>query len=186
MVKMCKGNVLSAVFMMLNRAHVTIMLDDRYKVFRLHTHTHTRTHRTRLAIRFQCDGNVSTTRYSHTSHTERVDWDDRHHALVQWKRLLASYLSVCPFSWNNSASTGQISMKFDISRFFRKSVHQIQVSLKFNNKAGALHEGLCKFVIFRWSLLRIRNVSDKDVDEVKTQFYSVTKMTEPDRPQMKL
>ena len=39
-------------------------------------------------------------------------------------------LSVRPSTWNNSAPTGRIFMKFDIWLFFRKSVDKIQVSLK--------------------------------------------------------
>jgi len=45
-------------------------------------------------------------------------------------------MSVRPPAWNNSAPTGQIFMKFDISTFFRKTVEKIQVSVKWdeNNK----------------------------------------------------
>jgi hypothetical protein len=51
---------------------------------------------------------------------------------------LSAYLSVCPSAWNNSAPTGQISMKFDIWVFFRKYVKNIQVSLKSDNNNGYL------------------------------------------------
>ena len=47
------------------------------------------------------------------------------------KLLLASpCMSVCPSSWNNSTSTGRIFMKVDIWVFLKKSVWEIQVSLK--------------------------------------------------------
>ena len=40
------------------------------------------------------------------------------------------YLSVRPPSWNNSAPTGRIFMKFGMWVFFEKSIEKIQVSLK--------------------------------------------------------
>jgi hypothetical protein len=40
-------------------------------------------------------------------------------------------LSVYPSTWNNSAPTGQIFMKFDFE-YFLKSIEKIQVSLKFD------------------------------------------------------
>jgi len=56
------------------------------------------------------------------------------------KRLLSStFLSVCPSAWNNSASTGRIFMKFEITFFFsRKSVEKIQASLKPGKNNGYL------------------------------------------------
>jgi hypothetical protein len=41
-------------------------------------------------------------------------------------------MSVCPSTWSNSAQTGRMFMKSDIS-VFRKSFQKIQVSLKFDN-----------------------------------------------------
>ena len=48
--------------------------------------------------------------------------------LIGEKRLLASCLS-----WNNSARTGRIFMKYDIWVFFRKYVKEVQVSLRYDN-----------------------------------------------------
>jgi hypothetical protein len=61
------------------------------------------------------------------------------------KRLLASsWLSIRLSKWNNSAVTGRIFMKFDISLFFsifRKAVEKIQVSLEYDTRiTGTLHE----------------------------------------------
>ena len=53
------------------------------------------------------------------------------------KRLLASScLSVRPSAWNNSAPTGRILMKLDIWNFLKKSVEQIQVSIKSDKNNG--------------------------------------------------
>ena len=46
------------------------------------------------------------------------------------RRLASSCLSVCLSSWNNSAATWRIFIRFDTWIFFRKSVQKIEVSLK--------------------------------------------------------
>ena len=43
---------------------------------------------------------------------------------------------VRPSAWNNSAPTGRIFMKFDISVFFEKYVEKIPVSLNFDKNNG--------------------------------------------------
>jgi hypothetical protein len=45
-------------------------------------------------------------------------------------------LPVCPPTWNNSAPTGRIFMKFNIRGIFEKPVEKIQVSLKFDKYNG--------------------------------------------------
>jgi hypothetical protein len=45
-------------------------------------------------------------------------------------------LPVCPSTWNNSAPSGRIFMKFDTGVFFGKSVEKIQVSLKSEKNNG--------------------------------------------------
>jgi hypothetical protein len=45
-------------------------------------------------------------------------------------------MSVCLFSWKNSAPSGRILLKFNILYFFRKYVESIQVSLKSNKNNG--------------------------------------------------
>jgi hypothetical protein len=51
------------------------------------------------------------------------------------KATISFVMSVCPSVWNNSAPTGQISMKFDIWVFF-EIVEKIQVSLKSDKNNG--------------------------------------------------
>jgi hypothetical protein len=82
---------------------------------------------------------------------------------------------------------------------FRKSVGETQVLLKSDKNNGYLHEDLCTFMIISRSvLLRIRNVSEKVVQKIKThilcsitfsEYRAVCEimwkiMIEPDRPQM--
>ena len=59
---------------------------------------------------------------------------------------------------------------------FRKSVEKIQFSLKSDNNNGTLHEDLCTFMIIsRWIIFRMRNVSCKTLEEIKTHILcSVT------------
>jgi len=45
-----------------------------------------------------------------------------------------SVLSVRPFAWNNSASSGWIFIKLDVRVFFENL--QIQISLKSDKKKG--------------------------------------------------
>ena len=49
-------------------------------------------------------------------------------------------LSVRPSTWNNSAPTGRIFMKFDIGEFFLKTIEKIQVSLKSDKNNGYFYE----------------------------------------------
>jgi len=55
--------------------------------------------------------------------------------------------SVRPSPRNNSAPTGRIFIKSDISVFFEKSVGKIQVSLQSDNNNGTLHEDRYTFSI---------------------------------------
>jgi hypothetical protein len=81
-------------------------------------------------------------------------------------------LSVHPFvslsTWNNSAPTGRIFMKFNFWVFFKT------LSRKFKF-TGTLHEDVCKFMTSRWILLRMKNVSDKSCTVTQnTILYSIT------------
>jgi hypothetical protein len=49
------------------------------------------------------------------------------------KATISVVMSVCLFTWNNSAPTRRIFIKCDLS-IFRKSVRKIQDSLKSNKK----------------------------------------------------
>jgi hypothetical protein len=53
-------------------------------------------------------------------------------------------------------------MKFKIRAFFRKTVKEIQVSLKSDKKTGTLHtDHYTFFIIAPSNLFRMKNVSDK-------------------------
>jgi hypothetical protein len=76
------------------------------------------------------------------------------------------YPTVCPSTWNNSAPTGRIFMKYDIWVFFN-SVEKIKVSLKFLKNNG----------YFTWRPMHIydhispsssysENVSNKIVEKI--------------------
>ena len=43
---------------------------------------------------------------------------------------------VCASAWNNSASTEQIFMKFDMREFFENLLEKIKISLKSENNNG--------------------------------------------------
>jgi len=65
-------------------------------------------------------------------------------------------LSVRPSEWKSSALAERIFMKFCISRFCRKSVKKIQVSLKSKKNNGCLREDQNAFMMtFRSFLLRM-------------------------------
>jgi hypothetical protein len=83
---------------------------------------------------------------------------------------------------------------------FRNSVDKIKFSLKSDRNNGTLHEDLCAFMIISRSvLLRMRNVSGKVAEKMKTHLLFIQllfsenravyeimweNMVEPDRPQM--
>jgi len=55
----------------------------------------------------------------------------------------------------------------------RKSVENIEVSLKYDNNAATVHEDLCTFMIMSYRiLLRMRNVSDKIYTENKNTHFT--------------
>jgi len=83
------------------------------------------------------------------------------------KRLLApSRLSVLPSvllpTWNNSAPTGRIFMKFDIGEFFVNVFRKSNFQWNLRTIKGTLHEDHYTFLtISRSAILRMRNVWDK-------------------------
>ena len=117
------------------------------------------------------------------------------------KRLLASLClslrpsvrpSVRTSAWKNSAPTGRIFMKLNIWVFFQKTVKKMQASLKSDKINGYFTwRPLDILIISRSVLLRMRNVWDKIVEEIKTfSFNRVVYETiwkiflEPNRTQM--
>jgi hypothetical protein len=62
-------------------------------------------------------------------------------------------------------------MEFDILVIFRKSVQNIQVTLKSDKINGNLHEDICTFVIAHPSVLvTMRNVTVEAAENTKTHF----------------
>jgi hypothetical protein len=71
----------------------------------------------------------------------------------------------------HSPPTGRTFMKFHISIYFRKSVEEIQVSLRPDKNNGYYFWILCTFMIISRSvLIRMRNVSDKFVEKSKSSI----------------
>jgi hypothetical protein len=75
---------------------------------------------------------------------------------------------------------------------FKKSVKEIQVSLKSDKNYGYLHKDLCTFMrVYCRIRLRMRNISDKSCMENQDTFHGYAayviiwkNMVQPDRPQM--
>jgi hypothetical protein len=93
-----------------------------------------------------------------------------------WKATTRFTTSVYRLSaWNNSATTGQIFIKCYIwGLLFGKSVEKIQVSLKPDKNSGYItwRPMYIYGSIFRWILIRMRDVSDKGCrGSQKTKFY---------------
>jgi hypothetical protein len=56
---------------------------------------------------------------------------------AKFSDITISFMSVCPlYAWKNSASSGEIFMKFNVSVFFLKSVEKIQCTLKSDKNNG--------------------------------------------------
>jgi hypothetical protein len=88
------------------------------------------------------------------------------------KRLLAlSCLSDRPSTWNNSAPTVQIVMKFDIRVFFENLLRKFKFHSIKTRIMGTLHEDLYTFVISCSVLLRMRNVSDESCRENQNTHF---------------
>jgi len=81
-------------------------------------------------------------------------------------------LHVCLSAWNNSAPTGRIFMKFYNCVFFRKSVKEFHVALKFEKNNWALHT---KTDIQCWSyiaqfVLERETFHTKAAEKIKTHI----------------
>ena len=99
------------------------------------------------------------------------------------RQFVLSCLSFCPtappsfrpsvrlFSQNNSAGTERVFMEFNIGLLLPKYVAKIQVLLKSDkNMRYCTWRQIYGLVIFR---LRMRNVSDRVVEEIKTHTLHV-------------
>jgi hypothetical protein len=90
------------------------------------------------------------------------------------ERLIApSRLSISPSAWNNSAPTGQISIKFDISVLLENLSRKLKLHYNWTRIKGTLHEKQYTFLImYRLIILKIRNVSDKSCTENQHTYIS--------------
>jgi hypothetical protein len=80
-------------------------------------------------------------------------------------------VSVCPSAWNNSAPTGRIFMKFEISRFFENLSRKLKFHYNLTRIKGTLHERLCIFIIIFGSFLhRKRLFQTRVVENKKTHI----------------
>ena len=81
-------------------------------------------------------------------------------------------MSVRPSIWNNSAPTGRIFMKFDISVFLKNLPRKPKFHSNLTGIIGTLHEAQCTFLIISRSvLLRMRNVSDRNCRENQNTHF---------------
>ena len=77
---------------------------------------------------------------------------------------LSFCLSVCLSVWKIEQLGSQLKNFHEIryTRIFFTSVDKILVSIQYDKNKDILHENLCTFMIIcRWTVLRIRNASDK-------------------------
>jgi len=92
-----------------------------------------------------------------------------------WKATISFVMSVCPSIWNNLAPTGRIFVEIWYLSIFQRSVKEIQVSLKSaKNKVYLMETNVHFFIISPSFLLRMRNVSGKIVEKIKTHFMFST------------
>jgi hypothetical protein len=87
---------------------------------------------------------------------------------AKWLKATISFIiSVCPSTWN-SAPTGGIFIKSYIWALFRNSGDKIHVSLKSDKNKGYFTRRLIYiFIISRSVLVRMKNVSDKILGNIK-------------------
>jgi len=79
--------------------------------------------------------------------------------------------SVYLSAWKDSAPTRRTFMKFDIWMYFRKSVDEVQVSLRPDKNIVYYFWRLCTFMIISRSfLIRMRSVSGRFVEKSKSRI----------------
>jgi hypothetical protein len=90
------------------------------------------------------------------------------------KRLISlSCLSVCPSSWDNSAPTGRIFIKFDFGAFLENLSRKFNFYCYLTRIRGTLHEDryiytfmiVCPQFFLEWEIFRT-----KFVEKIKTHF----------------
>jgi hypothetical protein len=88
------------------------------------------------------------------------------------KATISFVMSVRLSTCNNSAPTGRIFMKFDISVFFENISRNFNFHYNTTIIKGTLHgDRYTFFIMSRWILLRMRNVSDKICTENQNTHF---------------
>jgi len=91
------------------------------------------------------------------------------------KATKLNYVFICPSTWNISASTVWISMKYYIWLFFKNLCRKFECHYNMTRIRGTLHEDLCTFIILsRWILLRMRTSSGKTCKENQIAHFTFT------------
>jgi hypothetical protein len=89
-------------------------------------------------------------------------------AFVKLRKTTIIFMSVRPSTWNNSAVTGRIFMKFDIWVFFENSSKKLNPT----RMKGTLHGNKYTFsILSRSVLLRMKNSSDKGCRETRNTHF---------------
>jgi hypothetical protein len=105
-----------------------------------------------------------------------VKWNGEHDCVFRLLRKVAwsdyQLHCVCPSTWNNSAPTRRIFIKFYTQVFFEKSIEKVELSLQ-SDKNNEYFTSRCSavMIITRWILLKIRNVSDRSCREIKNMHF---------------
>jgi hypothetical protein len=85
-------------------------------------------------------------------------------------------VSFRPSSWNNSAPTERVFIKFDIEYFSK--LEKIELSLKSDNITDALYEDVCTLLVIpRGIPRRMGNVSDESYRENQIYVYTLYAVT---------
>ena len=88
-------------------------------------------------------------------------------------RRYSELCHVLPSAWNNSAPTGRILIKFGISSLFENLQQKFQFHENVTRITSTLHDDVVTFMISRWIILRIRNISDKSCRENQTTNFMI-------------
>jgi hypothetical protein len=82
--------------------------------------------------------------------------------------------SVClPSAWNKSTCTGRIFMTFDTWEFFENLLRKFKFHQTLRRITGTLREELYTFVISRWIVCRMTNISDENCGENKNTHFVI-------------
>jgi hypothetical protein len=101
-----------------------------------------------------------------------------------WKTTISFNMSIhqffCLSTWNNSAPSRWISMKFDVWGFFEKLLRKFNFHVNITRIIGTLHEKQHTFLILSLSiLLRMKNVSDKSCREKRNTHFMFNNAPHP-------